>query len=290
MNPNNYFIFPAILFYLDRNKNFFPFYAGNILANLNQINFLNDQCARNLLPLNLIQTPQPTLNENIQINSNNKDKNDAKNSSGCPDAQEKKKYFKVIYPQKYSLFNKTNKLEFNLIAEKDELNLLGNKRLSYRRQRKDNKDNIRTKIKRGFFNSALINKLNDKLKSIGSTKYFMKFPQNFVSDISQKRNKEIVNMTLREIFEKKELYKQENEIGFENYLHNLKVIQSEIIKDNSEFKKILNKTFRELYEEYINSDEFKIGEIGRLKEHKMEDDYIKKYIYLSRELIEFFNQ
>ena len=290
MNPNNYFIFPAILFYLDRNKNFFPFYAGNILANLNQINFLNDQCARNLLPLNLIQTPQPTLNENIQINSNNKDKNDAKNSSGCPDAQEKKKYFKVIYPQKYSLFNKTNKLEFNLIAEKDELNLLGNKRLSYRRQRKDNKDNIRTKIKRGFFNSALINKLNDKLKSIGSTKYFMKFPQNFVSDISQKRNKEIVNMTLREIFEKKELYKQENEIGFENYLHNLKVIQSEIIKDNSEFKKILNKTFRELYEEYINSDEFKIGEIGRLKEHKMEDDYIKKYIYLSRELIDFFNQ
>ena len=290
MNPNNYFIFPAILFYLDRNKNFFPFYAGNILANLNQINFLNDQCARNLLPLNLIQTPQPTLNENIQINSNNKDKNDAKNSSGCPDAQEKKKYFKVIYPQKYSLFNKTNKLEFNLIAEKDELNLLGNKRLSYRRQRKDNKDNIRTKIKRGFFNSALINKLNDKLKSIGSTKYFMKFPQNFVSDISQKRNKEIVNMTLREIFEKKKLYKQENEIGFENYLHNLKVIQSEIIKDNSEFKKILNKTFRELYEEYINSDEFKIVEIGRLKEHKMEDDYIKKYIYLSRELIEFFNQ
>ena len=109
MNPNNYFIFPAILFYLDRNKNFFPFYAGNILANLNQINFLNDQCARNLLPLNLIQTPQPTLNENIQINSNNKDiKNDAKNSSGCPDAQEKKKYFKVIYPREYSLFKKMN--------------------------------------------------------------------------------------------------------------------------------------------------------------------------------------
>jgi hypothetical protein len=118
----------------------------------------------------------------------------------------------------------------------------------------------------------------------------MKFPQNFVSDISQKRNKEIVNLTLKEIFEKKELYKQENEIGFDNYLHNLKVIQSEIIKENSEFKKILNKTFRELYEEYINSDEFKIGEIGRLKEHKMEDDYIKKYIYLSRELIDFFNQ
>ena len=291
MNPNNYFIFPALLFYLDSNKHFFPFFVGNFAANLNQLNFLNNYFPRNLLQPNLIQTPIPIPNENIQLNSNNEGiKTDAKISCDCSKAKDKKKYFNVVYPHNDSLFNKTDKEDINLITEKDEINFLGNKRLSYRRQRKDNKDNIRTKIKRGFFNSALINKLNDKLKSIGSTKYFMKFPQNFVSDISQKRNKEIVNMTLKEIFEKKELYKQENEIGFENYLHNLKVIQSEIIKENSEFKKILNKTFRELYEEYINSDEFKIGEIGRLKEHKMEDDYIKKYIYLSRELIDFFNQ
>ena len=291
MNPNNYFIFPALLFYLDSNKHFFPFFVGNFAANLNQLNFLNNYFPRNLLQPNLIQTPIPIPNENIQLNSNYEGiKTDAKISYDCSKAKDKKKYFNVIYPHNDSLFNKTDKEDNNLITEKDEINFLGNKRLSYRRQRKDNKDNIRTKIKRGFFNSALINKLNDKLKSIGSTKYFMKFPQNFVSDISQKRNKEIVNMTLKEIFEKKELYKQENEIGFDNYLHNLKVIQSEIIKENSEFKKILNKTFRELYEEYINSDEFKIGEIGRLKEHKMEDDYIKKYIYLSRELIDFFNQ
>ena len=292
MNPNNYFIFPALLFYLDSNKHFFPFFVGNFAANLNQLNFLNNYFPRNLLQPNLIQTPIPIPNENIQLNSNNEGiKTDAKISCDCSKAKDKKKYFNVVYPHNDSLFNKTDKEDtINLITEKDEINFLGNKRLSYRRQRKDNKDNIRTKIKRGFFNSALINKLNDKLKSIGSTKYFMKFTQNFVSDISQKRNKEIVNMTLKEIFEKKELYKQENEIGFDNYLHNLKVIQSEIIKENSEFKKILNKTFRELYEEYINSDEFKIGEIGRLKEHKMEDDYIKKYIYLSRELIDFFNQ
>ena len=291
MNPNNYFVFPALLFYLDSNKHFFPFFVGNFAANLNQLNFLNNYFPRNLLQPNLIQTPIPIPNENIQLNSNNEGiKTDAKISYDCSKAKDKKKYFNVVYPHNDSLFNKADKEDINLITEKDEINFLGNKRLSYRRQRKDNKDNIRTKIKRGFFNSALINKLNDKLKSIGSTKYFMKFPQNFVSDISQKRNKEIVNMTLKEIFEKKDLYKQENEIGFDNYLHNLKVIQSEIIKENSEFKKILNKTFRELYEEYINSDEFKIGEIGRLKEHKMEDDYIKKYIYLSRELIDFFNQ
>ncbi len=276
MKSNNIIIFPASFSFINRNINIFPFSLGNILQTyINQINFLNNYYTRCLLPKNLLPNPDNKINstnENITSESST--------------TQEKKKYFKVITNRSDSLFNKADS---NSALDK-EANLLGNKRYPHRRQRRDNRDNIRKKIKRGFFNNALINKLNDKLKSIGSTKYFMKFPQNFVSDISQKRNKEIVNMTLKEIFEKKELYKHENEIGFDNYLHNLKVIQSEIIKENSEFKKILNKTFRELYEEYINSDEFKIGEIGRLKEHKMEDDYIKKYIYLSRELIDFFNQ
>jgi len=236
---------------------------------------LNNYYTRCLLPKN--QLPNP----DNKINSTNENI-----SSESSTTQEKKKYFKVITNRSDSLFNKADS---NSALDK-EANLLGNKRYPHRRQRRDNRDNIRKKIKRGFFNNALINKLNDKLKSIRSNKYFMKFPQNFVKDICQKRNKEIINLTLKEIFEKEELYKQENEKGLDNYLHNLRVIQSEEIKENEEFKKILGKTFRELYEEYINSDEFKIGEIGRLKKHKMKDDYIKKYVYYSRELIEFFNQ
>ena len=66
--------------------------------------------------------------------------------------------------------------------------MLKRKRFMERRPRKENQDNIRKKIKRGFFNSALIKKLNEKLKSIGSRKYFRKFPQHFVSDVNQKRN------------------------------------------------------------------------------------------------------
>ena len=147
---------------------------------------------------------------------------------------------------------------------------------------------MRKKIKRSFLNYALIKKLNDKLKSKGYAKYFEKFPSFFVTDIDRKRNKDILNMTLKEIFEKKELYKYENKKGFSNYLHNLKVVQSEEISENSDFKNIFNKTFSELYIEYINSDDYKIVEINRLKENKMNDEYIKRYIYLSRNLIEFF--
>ena len=97
-------------------------------------------------------------------------------------------------------------------------------------------------------------------------------------------------MTLREIFENKELYINEDKEGFRNYLNNLKVIQNEEIRENKELKIIFNKTINELYEEYINSDEFNIIEINRLKEKKMQDDYIKRYINLARYLILFFTQ
>jgi hypothetical protein len=78
--------------------------------------------------------------------------------------------------------------------------------------------------------------------------------------------------------------------GLNNYLHNLQVIQSEDVKENEEFKIILNKTVRELYEEYINSDEFKIEEINRLKKKNSKDEYINSYIYFSNHLIEFFSK
>ena len=67
------------------------------------------------------------------------------------------------------------------------------------------------------------------------------------------------------------------------------VLKDNKVKNNLEFKKILKKTIKQLYEEYINSDEFKINEINRLKNVKKEDDeYIKTYIEVSENLIEFF--
>ena len=191
----------------------------------------------------------------------------------------------LITLEKVNLF--TN-IEKNSLLVKSGEEMLRRKRFQDRRPRKENQDNIRKKIKRGFFNNGLIKKLNEKLKSIGSKKYLRKFPQHFVSDVNQKRNKELFNMTLREIFENKQLYINEDKEGFRNYLNNLKVVQNEEIKENEELKIIFNKTINELYEEYINSDEFNIIEINRLKEKKMQDDYIKRYINLARYLILFF--
>ena len=192
-----------------------------------------------------------------------------------------KKKFNVIYPEISpiitNIINKTSK-EKNI--------LLKRKRLEKRRRRRDNQDNIRKKIKRGFLNNALYNKLNKKLKEIGSKLFLEKFPQKFACDIVKKTNKLLLNMNLEEIFELKELY---NEKELKNYYHNLKVVKNKEIQENEEFKKILNKKYHELFEEYINSDEFIIDEINRLKKNKMHNTYIEKYIYLAENFIEFFS-
>ena len=186
-----------------------------------------------------------------------------------------------------NLFTNTEKNYF--LLQNYERNPL-KKRFRDKRPRRENQDNIRRKIKRGFFNNALVKKLNDKLRSNGIIKYFEKLPRNFVNDVNKKKNKQILIMTLQEIFEKKELYSFKDKVTLDNYLHNKNLFKNEEIKENEELNMIMNKTIGELYEEYINSDEFKINEINRLKNNKMQDEYITKYISLAKNLIEFFSK
>lgn len=200
--------------------------------------------------------------------------------------EKKEDYFKVLRNNDGSLFPKSN---ICISSDSSENMFLGRKRSKTKRVRKDNADNIRKKVIRTFYNKALNKALNNKLKHYRSNQYFEIFPTFFASDVDKKRKSKIINMTLKEIFEKEELYFKENEKGKQNYLHNLKVVQNENIKKNKEFQAILNKTFNELYQEYLISDEFLIKEINRLKKKKMSDDYIQSYKMIARTLIEFFS-
>ena len=125
------------------------------------------------------------------------------------------------------------------------------------------------------------------IKNKGGNTLFKKFKQHFVSDVSKKTNKELLNMTLEEIFRKRELYR-ENELTY--YYHNLKLFESKEIQENDDLKYIFNLKYFELFEEYINSKEFRIDEINRLKKNKMEDLYIQRYIHLARHYIEFIRE
>ena len=193
----------------------------------------------------------------------------------------KKKIFNINYREKTSLFTNIE----NILSIKEEP-FMKRKRNPKRRRRRDNQDNIRKKIKRGFINKSLIKTINELLKNSGSKLYFEKSPQNFVCDITKNSNNKILNMTLEEIFENKELYDQKY---FDNYNHNLNVLKSKDIQECQELKEILNKKYCELFEEYINSKEFQIDEINRLKNNEMDDAYIEKYIYLALHFIEYYH-
>ena len=236
----------------------------------------------------------PSLTKRNSVNSfeeNDKDKksNKVMFKVKSMNAQNKKQIFKVNYPDKVSLFTNTEK--DNIPDEVKEKKMVKEiiKRKK-RRPRKENKDNIRRKIKRGFLNTGVIKKLNQKLKNIGSNLYFMRFPQSFVSDIYRKTNKEVVNMTLAEIFVNKEINTSKNRPDLNNYYHNLKVVNSDEIKKNEEMQKILNMKYCDLFEDYINSDEFKIDEINRLKRKNMNEEFINRYINVSKTFIKFFRQ
>ena len=152
-------------------------------------------------------------------------------------------------------------------------------------RRRESKDNIRKKLKIVFFNNYLFKKINAILRSQQSKLYFEKFPITFVNDIRKNTNKDIIYMTLLEILSRKELY---NEKDLDNYYHNLKVVESKEFKENENLKKILNKKYCELFEEFINSKEFNVDEINRLKKNNLDDVYIKRYIFQSKYFIKYF--
>ena len=183
------------------------------------------------------------------------------------------KTFQIIYPKKPTMFTKNDKV------------LLGKKikRSSNKRKRKDNTDNKRRKIKRSFFNCALIKMLNKILKSMGSKLYFIKLSQEFVGDVSKETNKKMLNQTIKEILENTKLYN----INVANN-HNSNVLKNKQIQENEEMKTIINKTYIDLFTEYINSDEFKTGEINRLREKNMKESYIEDYKFVANGMIDFY--
>ena len=63
---------------------------------------------------------------------------------------------------------------------------------------------------------------------------------------------------------------------------------SEEIQNSKIFKNILNKTFMQLNEEYLNFNEFNIYGINHLKDNNMDDAYIRRYKEISKDLMNFF--
>jgi hypothetical protein len=230
------------------------------------------------LLINLFSSPQKEeIKQKIDIeiiDDNNKNTKETKN------------IFEVIYPETTNLFKNNNLYENDL--KNEEYNFKKRIKSKQKLKRFKCRDNIRKMIKRRFFNTYLKNALNKKLKKAGYKLFFEYFPQCFVGVVIKEKEKIYLNMELRQFFEKKDLYKQKN---LTNYYHNLKVLKQLKDDKNEIIEAILDKKYIDLFNEYLNSKEFKIDEMNRLKnvanKHKKDDYYIEKYKYLANHFIEF---
>lgn len=140
-----------------------------------------------------------------------------------------------------------------------------------RTERKRMKDNIIKKIKSRFFKSIkniLKEKIRLKYKYKKSFKYL---PQEFICDISIENNKSFWEETLLEFFERK-------------LESNNKAL--DLVKED----KIGEIKLKDLFNDYLNSQEF-VDSIPSIdKEDNIDQNYIDDYINNAKEFINYFQQ
>ena len=194
-----------------------------------------------------------------------------------------KRIFKVEYPFKDKEDESTKSLELKAEDDSD----CGKKKRSKQRQnRYTYKDLIEQKIKRHFCNGYLIKNLNNILKEEKFNLLFKKFSQCFTNNVTKEDNNNILNMTLGQIFTEKSLYNND----LKNCEHNLKVINI-LKKETSKVNEILEKKkYCELYQDYLNSNEYNIKINKIMQKYKGKNDYIKRFIYFSRHFMELFEK
>ena len=171
-----------------------------------------------------------------------------------------------------------------------------------KKKRKEKEDNIRKKLKANF-HKKLKKIINNLLNESGAKYTFETLPQIFISDISQKTNFEVLNLTYEEIFDysyqkiinenpKKPLpYRiKRNEASLKKYYKNKETLDylnsNPLISDKSGWNKIKSMKYIDLLNAYFNSDEF-VQTIHKLYK-KEKQNYINQYIFFAKTYVTFF--
>ena len=188
--------------------------------------------------------------------------------------------------------------KFKILKEKSKRT---RRKAKEKKKRKEKPDDIRKKIKSRFLKSIKM-RINQMLKIANSKEIFDFLPQSFICNISKQKNKPIINMTFKELLLKnfleedkkdnKTFLQKKNKTDKKKYDKNVKVLKyleknDEICK-KSNFNVIGNMTFRDLFGEYLKSEEFE-KEIEKLKEEQNNDNYIKDYIIKAYNFIHYFS-
>ena len=165
-------------------------------------------------------------------------------------------------------------------------------------KRKYNSDDIRKKIK-ARFHKSIKNIINENLKHAGSKHIFSFLPQIFISSISREQNRQVLNLTYRELLQKDFLSnvedtKYKNKKGdltkYKNNLNTLKYLdKNPDICEKSGFDLISKMKYGDLLEEYFRSREFDKA-VNKLYEENEKEEYVREYIKKAKTYIKFFSE
>ena len=162
------------------------------------------------------------------------------------------------------------------------------------RKRGDMPDNMRKKINTDFFKN-LAKFINSKLKDPEAQQKnlkFSNFPQCIVANVTKELNKKIMNMALKELIldDSFKNFNQLKERDITNYENNKAVInylENKYCKDVN-YNIIMKMKMKDIYNEYLKSDEFQKS-IEELKESgKFYFEYIKNYIEVANNVVHYY--
>ena len=170
------------------------------------------------------------------------------------------------------------------------------------------KDNIRKNVKCAFLKYIKVC-LKNKLKRENSEIYFEGFQQSFVINLSKEKNGKSLNMTFEELIKtdfdeeynkkdkdkkmlnkKRELDKNPNRDKYQKNINAIKYLEeNKNISDKINFEKIKKCTYRSLFEEYLESQEFEES-VLKLYQKGFEIEYIIGYIINAVKFINFYSE
>ena len=215
-----------------------------------------------------------------------------------------KKIFKEIYSEIH-LFEKVEINIDEIIPTYSKYDFSKRRRSKIKLRKYMQKHNILVKMKTVAINTYILNALNEKAKEAGYDQ-FGKLPPRFVKNVTKGLMKVFMQKTLGQILKERETYakkektqgqtpkekeKDTKEPENTNFFQNSKIVDQIEKGENSELILILNTKICHLFDEYLNSKDFFITEINRLKTKtskiKKDDYYLAKHIYLSRHWKQF---
>ena len=272
----------------------------DLAFNSNNFNLGNSNNINNSIIINVINKTLPN-NKNIKENKK-ENKNENKNENKIIIINKKRRYFNVVYPNTFFIFQKGGNDKYIKKYIEESLKILPkeseclfpfkNKNIKIKKcARKHNADLIRKKIKAKFLKS-LKQQVNKKLKLAGSIKEFNYLQQIFISNINKEINDGVLDLTFKELFSLNFCkYEIDGDPNLQKYKDNISVIQyleerPEISK-KSNYEIFKDLKYYQIFEEYLRSKQFENDICKLMKKNNYE--YIKKYIKLAYELNDFFH-